>query len=300
MRISGRRSRWIVVAFAVACVLSTRASAHPGSGIVVDREGQIYFVDTGSGVWKIDTHGTLTRHPGLAYHWMTIDVDGRFANVRLPSGSTWGITQAGANPTLILASDFPIAVGRDGNLYYPLPGPDGRVQVIRLMPSGHTSVLATLPAETESGPLRFLNGIAAGPDGSIYYTENNAIRKITAQGQVSTVMAGIPLAGCAPIPGAGADYRPLLRGLDVDARGTVYVAASGCGSVMKVTPDGQVSTILQLQSPWSPTGVVVSGSDLYVLEYLHTASDNRRDWLPRVRKISPDGKAAIIASVDRR
>ena len=50
---------------------------------------------------------------------------------------------------------------------------------------------------------------------------------------------------------------------------------------------------------WTPTGVAVFGKDIYVLEYWLTASDDRREWLPRVRKISPDGKTVIIASVDR-
>jgi sugar lactone lactonase YvrE len=97
-----------------------------------------------------------------------------------------------------------------------------------------------------------------------------------------------------------ANLGPYLRGLDVDAQGTIYVAASGCGRVLKVTPQGQVSTVTQLQSPWSPTGVAVSGSDLYVLEYLHTASDNRREWLPRIRKILPNGKISIVGSILRR
>lgn len=167
------------------------------------------------------------------------------------------------------------------------------------MPSGRTSVLANLPAAAARGPLSHINGLAAGPDGSLYYTENNAIRRITASGRVSTVIAEIALFSCESIPGNGANAGPFLRGLDIDARGTVYVAASGCGSVLKVTPDRKVITLVQLQSPWSPTAVALFGSDLYALEYLHTASENRRDWLPRVRKISPDGKTAIIATVDR-
>jgi hypothetical protein len=142
---------------------------------------------------------------------------------------------------------------------------------------------------------RFGNvGLPSGPD----YTENNAVRRITERGRVSTVVADIALFGCESIPGNGANG-PLLRGLDVDARGTVYVAASGCGSVLKVIPDRKVTTLIQLQSPWSPTAVALFGSDLYVLEYLHTALEDRRAWLPRVRKISPDGKTAIIATIDR-
>ncbi len=287
---------------AAACLLSTPAVAHPGSGIVVDRRGQIYFVDTGAGVWRIDPQGTLTRVPGPAFHWMTIDADDRFVKVRLPSGPDWEITRAGASPTLLLASDFPIAIGRDGHLYYPTAGAN-ELRILRLAPSGRTSVMASLPAATANGPnrpLRHINGLAAAPDGSLYYTEDDAIRRIAAEGRVTTVVADLAPAGCSSIPGSGPGGRPLLRGLDVDALGTVYVAASGCGSVLKVLPDRKVTTLVQLQSPWSPTAVALSGGDLYVLEYLHTESEDRRAWLPRVRKISQGGKSTIIATVDRR
>ena len=293
-----RRCRRLALTLVAACLLSAPAVAHPGSGIVVDRRGRIYFVDTGAGVWKIDTRGTLTRVPGPAFHWMTIDVDDRFGKGRLPSGPDWEIARSGSDPTLLLESDFPIAIGRDGDLHYPAPGRSG-LRILRLTPTGQTSELASLPATTANVPLSHINGLAAGPDGSLYYTENNAIRRITAQGQVSTVVMDIAPTGCASIPGNAAND-PLFRGLDVDARGTVYVAASGCGSVLKVAPDRKVTTLVQLQSPWSPTAVALSGGDLYVLEYLHTESENRRAWLPRVRKISPDGKSAIIATVDRR
>jgi hypothetical protein len=57
--------------------------------------------------------------------------------------------------------------------------------------------------------------------------------------------------------------------------------------------------LLQLESPWSPTAVALHGGDLYVLEYLHTAIEDRRQWLPRVRRISPDGRTVIIATVSR-
>ena len=289
------------LALAATCLLATPALPHPGSGIVVDRLGQIYFLDTGAGLWKIDTQGKLIRVGGPAFHWMTIDADDRFAGIRLPSGSAGEITRVGSSPTLLVASDFPIAIGRNGNLYYPSRGPGGRVQIMQLSPSGQTSVLATLPATTVSGkPLLYLNGLAAGADGSLYFTENDAIRRISMQGQVSTVVADLHLDGCASIPGTTANDHPLLRGLEVDARGVIYVAASSCGRVLKITPDGQVSTLAQTQSPWSPTAVARFGSDVYVLEYLHTAVESRRDWLPRVRKISPDGKTVIVATVDRR
>jgi hypothetical protein len=283
-------SRWVpVLVLTVACLLSTPATAHPGSGIVVDRLGRIYFVDMVSGVWKLDAHGALTHIPGPAFHWMTLDGGDRFRGVHLPSGSGWEIARIGANPTLLLASDFPIAMGRDGNLYYPTHGGGGApLQILKLLPSGQTSIVAGLPATTARGPLRDLNGLAAGPGGSLYYTENDAIRRISREGRVSTVVENIALAGCTS--------RPLLRGLDVDAGGTIYVAATGCGSVIKVTPAGHITILPQLPRPWAPTGVALFGNDLYVLEFQNAESDDRREMLPRVRKIAPDGKTAIIAT----
>ena len=45
----------IALMFCLTAVVNV--TAHPGSGIVIDKEGNIYFTDTGKGVWKIDTKG---------------------------------------------------------------------------------------------------------------------------------------------------------------------------------------------------------------------------------------------------
>jgi hypothetical protein len=293
--------RALAFATALTCLASTPAIAHPGSAIVVDRLGQIWFLDTGDGLWRIDVSGRLIRMGGNRFHWMTIDPDNLFATTTLPSGSAGDIMRVGSSPTLLIASDYPVAIGRDGNLYYPSPGADQRVRIMRTLPSGATSVLATLPATTVSSePLQWVNGLAGGADGAVYFTENNAIRRITMQGQVSTVAADVRPSGCAKIPGNTASDGAFLRGLAVDARGAMYVAVSGCGCVLKITPDGRVATLVQTQSPWSPTAVALFGTDVYVLEYLHTEVEDRRAWIPRVRKISADGKSVVIATVERR
>jgi len=282
----------MLLAVAAAAFLVNTAAAHPGSGIVADRQGQIYFVDTGAGVWKIDVHGVLTQLPGPRFHWMTIDPDNRFAKTPMPSGPGWEIARVGANPTLFVASDFPIAIDGDGDLVYPAPTEKEGVQIRRMTPAGTTSVLARLT-------VRWVNGLAAGPDGSLYFTEDRTIKRIDKQGRVVTVVAGVTVDGCVSIPGNEAEVGPYLRGFDVDKDGTIFVAAAGCGSVLKITADGKVTTLFQTAAPWSPTAVVHVGGDLYALEYLHTATEDRRAWRPRVRKISPDGKSAIIAIVDR-
>jgi hypothetical protein len=278
-----------------ACLLSTTLVAPPGTGIVVDRLGQVYFVDMVSGVWKLDAHGALTHMPGPAFHWMTADESNRFGGVALPSGPAGDVARIGISPTLLLASDFPIALGQDGNLYYPSHVPGAPVEMFKLSSAGAKSTVANLSAGT-SPPLRDVNGIAAGPDGSVFYTEDAAIRRIGRRGQVSTIVA---MARCPSPPPGRAQDRPLLRGLAVDGGGTSYVAATGCGAVLKVTAAGQVTVLPQVPDAWAPTGVALFGNDVYVLEFQDGQSDDRQAMLPRVRKIGADGRTSILASVTR-
>lgn len=295
-----RHFHQLLGALLLVASIATIASAHPGSGIVVDRRGYVYFIDTGRGVWMIDPLGNLTRHEGPAFHWMAIDESGRPPGARLPYIPSGEITAVGINPTLLVSSDVPLVVGRDGALYYPEFGRDDRLRIVRFTHSGARSVRATLPSKAQRGVRRWVNGLAVGSDGSLYYTEDKAVRRIDARGVVSTLAESIAVANCARIPGTEPEIEPYLRGLAVAPDGTVFVAAAGCGAVLKITPRGKITTVLRTTSPWSPTAVAVSPSGLYVLEYLHTASENRREWLPRVRKLLTNGNVVTVATVKAR
>jgi len=90
--------------------------------------------------------------------------------------------------------------------------------------------------------------------------------------------------------------------LFVDSQGVVYVAATGSRRVLKLTPQGDVSAILQAPSPWSPTGVAVFGGEVYVLEWQDAPASQtevRRAWIPRVRKVGRDGNVKTLATVSR-
>jgi hypothetical protein len=274
--------------------------AHPGSGIAVDRQGIVYFADTGGGVWRIDTAGQVTRVHESRFHWLTLDLDGRFAGGPVPTSPYGEFVRTHATPTIISSSDVPIAIGGDGTVYYPERGrSDHRLQIVRWTAAGARSVFALLPANTESGPLESINGLAAGPAGGLYYTEDKAIRKIDTRGAISTVAAHVTVNACVSIPGNEPASGAFLRGLAVDDGGTAYVAASGCGALLKIGPAGDVTPIHRTAAPWSPTAVALHGRDIYVLEYLHTAAEDRQAWIPRVRRLRADGSSSILATIAR-
>jgi sugar lactone lactonase YvrE len=89
---------------------------------------------------------------------------------------------------------------------------------------------------------------------------------------------------------------PSLRGLAVDADGTVFAAAVGCHAVVKISPEGKVTTALKAERPWSPTGVAVHHGDVYILEYTNAngARSEGEGWRPRVRKLARDGKVTVL------
>lgn len=293
----GRPVQKLTAVIFALTIIPEIAMAHPGSGIAVDRVGAVFFVDTGSGLWKIDAAGKVTKVPGPAYHWMALDAKNDFARSRLPKLPDSDMVAAGSNPTILLSSDFPIVVGTDGDLYYPHKQRGKPLQLMRMTPSGRTTAVVDIPP-SKKGPLEWIAGLAVGTDGTIYYTEDHAVWRIV-KGQASIVATIQTPSDATLVPMHTKEMGPMLRGLAVDSKGVIYVAASAEGRVVKVTPDGKSSTLLQVESPWSPTAVAVHGSDVYVQEYLHTTGDDRKQWLPRVRKIASDGKSTVIATVEQ-
>jgi hypothetical protein len=67
----------------------------------------------------------------------------------------------------------------------------------------------------------------------------------------------------------------------------------------KVTSPGVVTILPQVERPWGPTGVALSGRDLYVLEFENPDTDDRRTMLPRIRRIGADGSTGVVATVSR-
>ncbi len=277
---------------------ATITIAHPGSGIVIDKYGQIYFTDTGKGVWKIDTNGELIYLPASRFHWLAFDADGNYAGSPKNFGGYFErVTSQNEKPALIMSSDFPLVVGKDGNIYYAYTRP-GSSKIIRRTADGNESVIAT------NKIFEFINDIALGPDGSLYITEAsnanaNTIRKITMDGTVSTI---------ATFVGKDRSDLPLettssyCRGLAVDSTGTIYVAATGSRSVLKISPEGTIGIILQESGPWSTTGVPVFHGEVYILEWHDVTAENlevRTAYIPRVRKISVNRKVTTIATVSR-
>lgn len=176
--------------------------------------------------------------------------------------------------------------------------------------AGQMEVGGYADGEGSDAEFRLPNSIAADASGNVYVadTANNTIRKIDAEGVVST-LAGVP-GSHGSKDGAGASARFWAPfGIAVDGAGTVYVADTGNNTIRKITTNGVVSTIAgsaghpgskdgtgtsaRFRNPW---GVAVDGEgDVFV-------ADMSNDTVRRIRTdgtvTTLAGQAGTIGSVD--
>jgi hypothetical protein len=276
--------------------------AHPGSGIVVDRDGTIYITDTGSGIWKIDRQGNPSKIHGSLFHWMAMDPTGGYAKadlsiLRTPQAEFERPTAAGASPVLVTSSDYPVTFDSKGRLYWAPYRKDAPLAVMRASAGQAPSQFTTVNGSADGGALGWLNGIATGAGDTILFTENNAVRRIDATGKIADIAKNIRIDGCSATT-VHETPPPMLRGLAVARDGGIYVAATGCRAVVRIAPGGDVSVVLRAEAPWAPTGVAWREGKLHVLEYDHSPELQHRQWPPRVR-VGPTGNATTLITFPR-
>jgi len=295
----------IIVTVAVQLGSAILSLAHPGSGIVVDAQGNAFVADINRGLVKFGADGKVTVVLKVAGHWLALDAAEKFSQMEFEKSNHWPRWFKHRNPPdagLKLISDggSPLVIHSDGNLYYVCEDErmiPGGLQIGRLSPEGKlTLVSPRLKARVEE--FGGIKGLASGPDDSLYATCPSAVLKVKLDGTFTVLKHPIAVPDCDRYlpPNTTAAHEPFLTGLVVDSRGSVYLAATGCRCVIKLNPDGQISTVLKTEAPWSPSGVALRGEELYVAEWTnaHGETGDVHDYRPRVRKVTRDGKVTLL------
>jgi hypothetical protein len=294
-----KRITFLIALLALLGPVKDTAFAHPASGIVVDQQGQVFFIYSRHGVCKFNAQSKLSYiHRTGGGHWMCLDAKGSFSNTQPKYFER--ISPDGVKPALIFADGgSPIAVLPDGNLYYVSGAQEltpGGLQVARNSSSGEVSAVANSLTKITEKPL---TGLASSPNGDLYVACPSAVFKMTRDGTFSALVDPIRLEGCdVDYPDNNTNNAiPYLRGLAVDKHGTVFAAGTACHCLVKITPAGKVEPILKAERPWSPTGVAEQDGDVYVLEYTHATEPKEEGWLPRVRKIARNGTVTTLVTI---
>ncbi|MCC4594078.1 NHL repeat-containing protein [Xanthomonas campestris pv. phormiicola] len=199
------------------------------------------------------------------------------------------------------ADPYGIAVDAHGVLYVADAGDNNRIRRI-----GRDGTVATVAGGAEgfadgiASAARFAtpSGIAVDAAGTLYIadTGNHAIRKLSAQGVVTT-LAGDGTAGFRDGPAAQARFNGPM-GVAVDAQGRVYVADTYNDRIRVIERDGQVRTLAGGERPGYADGMGAEArfdtpTDLKVDRAgVLWIADLRND---AIRQLLPDGRVVTLA-----
>ncbi|MFZ6654071.1 hypothetical protein [Undibacterium sp. TJN19] len=251
--------------------------------IAVDADGVLYVADeSNNAIRKIANTGAVST--------LSVVVEpGKFNQEEVPS-----LNEPGG-----------LVIDRAGNLYVT------QGAILRLIDkNGKTSVIAGqhkaghLDGRGSEALFSKMGKPALDAAGNIFVADDSFIRKITKQGDVSTI-AGQNLKG-GYVDGAGADARfNLPFGLVADKQGNLYVSDRGNFLIRKISPLGIVSTVAGIPGPAGQgheDGEVRSAkfdglSDMALDDQgsLYVVEVGNRD----IRKIDFKGKVSTVVSAPK-
>src|SRR5687767_3541457 len=293
------------------------ALAHPPTGIVVDRRGQVYFSDLET-IWKIGTDGKLSvfhaGNSGRHVHELAIDEQDNIygGDVSYVAqkwiSDVWKMTPDGKFTYLLEPTENPPRgmshwLDRQGNMYFVDQNNHTKTQtlLLRRTPDGVVTTLAGSSyghADGKGTAARFssVGGIAFGPDGSLYLSDGASVRKVTMDGTVTTIAKDLNFRTEHDKPTLFAGLHASLAGLSADTGGNVYVADAGNRRLLRISREGKVEVVLRIDPPYFPYGVATTPTGVvYLLEVGLTVPST---WIgPRVRRIAADGTNSIVAQV---
>lgn len=254
-------SEILIVAFLVLGAGS--AQAHPSVGIVADKHGHIFYSDL-QRVWRIDRNGRKSiAVRDVHTHELFLDAkgdlygqDSEYLGADRYRHRIWRLSAEGRLTEVIpwrdgFWPDFGFAQGGDGTMFYPRCTSGEYCGVSKRTRDGRTSDAAPGARFTKR-----LNFLAVGPDGTLFVADGRVLRRVDRAGRTSTLSHEPGGAGGA------------IFGMHVDASGNVYAAVYSTRVVVRVAPNGSVTTVARSSAPWGPTGVTIApNGDLWVLEF---------------------------------
>ncbi|MFJ1792168.1 NHL domain-containing protein [Kitasatospora griseola] len=227
-----------------------KAQLNQPRGVAVDSAGNIYIADAG--------HHRLRK----------ITADGRISTI---AGTGTGGFAGNNGPAVSAQLNYPLAVAVDGTGVLYVSDYSGH-RVRKITTDGRISTIAGTGTPGFSGDgnpaasaqLSHPRGLTVDSDGNVYIADgnNHRVRRIGADGKISTV-AGTSTAGFTGDGGpAGKAQLNLPMGVAVDGAGNLYVSDYNNHRIRRIGADGKITTVAGTKAGFGGDGGPASAAQL--------------------------------------
>lgn len=289
---------------AIPTIPTLRPPGPPTNGIVATESGTIFFVDSfHRTVWRLEPGRGLSAFvSGFNGRALQVDEDGNLYGTHEDASGRVNIWRADCRGNIaeLAHNEVPqyghaFVVEEDGDVIAS-SGSGKRTGVRLWRASEHEShLIAGGEMGFRDGPgakARFfpIGSMTLAPNGELLVTSGHTIRRVGADGSVTTIAADDRLLKPRStfLSRLLGSVRGHLSGIAVGRSGEIYVANSARNSVVRVLANGSTEEIVTSDHGWTPTGVAFADGSLYILEYGRGV---------RVRRIDADGTLSVLALV---
>lgn len=252
-----------IITLIILILISHLTNAHPGTGLVIDSKGNIFYTDL-EHVWKISPDGIKTTAvKNVHTHHLYMDLnDNLFGQHSIYSGEAtnkwyyylWKLNANGSLDTIrqvtegFYIENFSFTRDYSDNMYWVKIGnPD---KIIKSSKDG-------VNTEIISGDFNNVQWMHYTND-RLYFVQQDDIYSITNKGVLQKVASDLT--------GKEKAHNTLF-GLWSDKRNNIYVANSHTHKIQKIDSAGVVSDIYTSQEGWFPTsGLFDDKNHLWVME----------------------------------
>jgi hypothetical protein len=271
------------------------AAAHPGGGLIALDANTVIFGDPANNVlWRMEKG----KKPEALFskfhvHWTTLGLDGNtYAESFQEMGGALFRIDLGGTKHVKIAEEADLnapvfAVGKEGEIIFQRD----RLIMQRSLDGTVTPFRGSSKIEQGEPRLQPVIAYAWAPDGTLYLSDGNRLRRVDSDGVVRMV---VEIDGKLLEPKIwNSTGAARIWSIAIDSRKRVYAALPDIGQVIRIDPNGSHHVVDRYPGEWRVTAVAAFGDAVFMLE-----SSDKRNVGQRVRVIRGSGKAEPFGQVE--